>query len=106
MHEKPGPEFNEAVLRGRRARSHERTIQFDETTVRTADDLGALVRHRRKAQGMTQEQLAELANSHRNRIAELERGVSTERVTLLLRALNELGLELVARSRNVHRGQR
>ena len=75
-------------------------------TVRSGEDIGQLLRDRRRQQGLTQEELAELADSHRNRIAELERGTTTERVALMLRTLNELGLEVVVRSRNIHRGER
>lgn len=75
-------------------------------TVRSREDIGQLLRDRRRQQGLTQEELAELADSHRNRIAKLERSTTTERVALMLRTLNELGLEVVVRSRNIHRGER
>lgn len=75
-----------------------------ETRVRSASDLGAVVRHRRKHQGITQEDLALLTETHRNRIQELEKGVPTERVELLLRVLNELGLDVVVRPRDTRRG--
>lgn len=45
-----------------------------------------------------------LAGSHRNRIQELEKGIPTERMGLMLRVLNELGLDLVVRPRDAHRG--
>lgn len=75
-----------------------------EKRVRSLEDLGDAIRHRRKEQGFTQDELASLAGGHRNRIQELEKGVPTERVQLLLRVLNELGIELVLRPRNVRRG--
>ena len=121
MHEKPGieegapgppnqvelPVFNESVKRGTaQMRGKARGSVEVERTVRSAEDVGRLLRDRRRQQGLSQEELADLADSHRNRIAELEQGKPTERVALILRALNELGLELVVRSRNVHRGDR
>lgn len=72
--------------------------------VRNGAELGAVIRRRRRQLHQSQERLAELLGSHRNRLAELEKGAPTERVTLLFDALNELGLELVVRRRNVHRG--
>lgn len=72
--------------------------------VRTATDLGQAIRARRRAQRLTQDELALLAGSHRNRVAEIERGGETERLQLLLKLVNELGLELIVQPRNVRRG--
>lgn len=80
--------------------------ETQEVPVRSAADLGRAIRARRRAQGLGQEELALLADSHRNRVAEIERGGATERLQLLLRLLNELGLELVVRPRNARRGAR
>ena len=77
-----------------------------EGPVRSTADLGRAIRARRRGQGLSQEEVAQLAGSHRNRVAEIERGGETERLQLLLRLLNELGLELVVRPRNVRRGAR
>lgn len=74
--------------------------------VKNAVELGGVIRRRRRQLHQSQERLAELLGTHRNRLAELEKGVPTERVTLLFDALNELGLELVVRPRNVHQGFR
>jgi DNA-binding XRE family transcriptional regulator len=72
--------------------------------VTNAAELGDVFRRRRRQLNQSQERLAELLGTHRNRLAELEKGTPTERVALLFDALNELGLELVVRPRNVHRG--
>ena len=121
MNEKPGihegdlrlpneveqPVVNELVERDTaRTSGRARGSVEVEETVRSAEDIGRLLRGRRRQQGLSQEELAELADSHRNRIAELEQGRPTERVALILRTLNELGLEVVVRSRNIHRGDR
>jgi transcriptional regulator with XRE-family HTH domain len=75
-----------------------------ERRVKNATDLGDVIRRRRRQLDQSQERLADLLGTHRNRLAELEKGVPTERVTLLFGALNELGLELIVRPRNVRRG--
>ena len=131
MHEKPVMNWNEMVLRGKaRARPRvsghaevehvgrsaeaehrlrrSRTEQLPrgverEQTVRSAEDFGRLLRERRRSQKLNQEDLALLVDTHRNRIAELEHGTTTGRIALLLRTLNEVGLELVVRPRNVDR---
>lgn len=69
-------------------------------------DLGRAVREARREQGLTQEEVALLTGTHRNRIQEVEGGQSTERLRLLLAVLAELGLELVVRPRDAHRGER
>jgi HTH-type transcriptional regulator / antitoxin HipB len=76
----------------------------EETRLRSEADLGRAIRQRRRAQRLTQEELALLADSHRNRIQEVERGKETGHLRLLLRLLNELGLELVVRPRDARRG--
>ena len=105
MHEKPVNEPREILKSGTAAARLRGYGSFEvEHIIRSAEDVGRLLRERRRAQGLSQEELALLAESHRNRIAEIEQGKPTERVTLLLRTLNELGLELVVRPRNIHRG--
>lgn len=74
-----------------------------ERRVRTAADLGEVIRSRRREQRRSQEWLADLVGTHRNQIRQLERGTPTERFTLLLDVLNELGLDLVVRPRGVAR---
>ncbi|MEX2310374.1 MAG: helix-turn-helix domain-containing protein [Pirellulales bacterium] len=84
---------------------HEYQGVSQETRVHSARDLGHAIRHRRKDQRLTQDELALLAGGHRNRIQELEKGIPTERVELLLRVLHELGLDLVVRPRDSRRGE-
>jgi HTH-type transcriptional regulator / antitoxin HipB len=59
---------------------------------RTAQDLGALVRHTRGTQGLTQAQLAERVGVTRAWVNEIERGKPTAEVGLVLRTLAALGL--------------
>jgi len=75
-----------------------------ERSVRSAEDLGEVVRARRREHRLTQGDVALLVGSHRNQIRSIERGEATERLTLLLRVVNELGLDLVIRPRDAGRG--
>ncbi len=72
--------------------------------VRGAAELGQAVRKRRRAQNLTQEELALLVGSHRPRIVELEQGKQTERIELLFRVLDTLGLDVLVIPRDAHRG--
>jgi transcriptional regulator with XRE-family HTH domain len=67
-------------------------------------DFGAAVRARRKAQGLRLEDLAEFVGVSRNRLQELE-AKPTARLDLLVQVLRELGLEVIVRSRDPHRGE-
>ena len=71
---------------------------------RNAADLGGVARSRRREQGLTQERLADLVGTHRNQIRKLETGTGTTSLALMLRVLNELGLDLFVGPRDVHRG--
>jgi transcriptional regulator with XRE-family HTH domain len=73
--------------------------------LRSAADLGQVVRTRRRAQKLTQEELGLLVGAHRPRIVELEKGQPTDRIELLFRVLDALGLDLVVRPRDAHRGE-
>lgn len=64
--------------------------------VRTARELGALARERRKHLGLSQEQLAEKAGVRRLWIVQFENGKSTSQLGLALRTLNALGITLRA----------
>ncbi len=75
-----------------------------ELRTRTAAELGAAARRRRREQGLTQERLADLVGTHRNQIRKLETGQGTISLDLMLGALNVLGLELSVRTRDAHRG--
>jgi y4mF family transcriptional regulator len=59
-----------------------------------ARSLGALVKHVRKSQGLTQEQLAAACGLGRRFIVELERGKATSHIGKTLQVLSALGLSL------------
>ena len=73
--------------------------------VSTPEEIGRAIRDARSGQGLTQEEVALLAGTHRNRIQEIESGHATERLRIVLAILAELGLELVIRPRDAHRGR-
>ncbi len=60
--------------------------------IRKASDLGAMVRDRRGAVGMTQTALADRAGVSRRWLAALEAGKTTAEIGLVLRTLDALGL--------------
>jgi len=62
--------------------------------VRTPGDLGKLIRVRRRALGLGQQELADRVGVSRLWIVEFERGKPRAEVGLVLRTLNALGLEL------------
>ncbi|WP_378144064.1 helix-turn-helix domain-containing protein [Cnuibacter sp. UC19_7] len=62
--------------------------------MRTAQELGALVRDRRRTAGLTQQQLAERAHVTRQWLARLEKGHERAELDPLLRTLEQLDLEL------------
>ena len=55
-------------------------------------DIGLLIKTTRKAQGVTQEQLAGVANTGIRFISDLEKGKPTIQVNKLLNVLSALGL--------------
>jgi transcriptional regulator with XRE-family HTH domain len=65
--------------------------------VRDPETLGQAIRHRRKQQGLAQQQLADAAGLNRTYLSELERGKATEQNARLFRVLRRLGLEVVVR---------
>jgi transcriptional regulator with XRE-family HTH domain len=75
------------------------------TRVWDAAALGRAVRARRRAQKLTQEDLALLVGEHRPRIIELEAGKQTERVELIFKVLDAVGLDLLVVPRDADRGQ-
>lgn len=80
-------------------------INVGATKVRGAGELGLAVRAQRRAQKLTQEELALLVGSHRPRIVELEAGKrTTERVELIFAVLDALGLDVLVVPRDAHRG--
>lgn len=62
--------------------------------VRTADDIGAIVRDARRDGGTDQATTAGLAGVGVRFLGELERGKSTLRLGLVLQVLERLGLEV------------
>jgi HTH-type transcriptional regulator / antitoxin HipB len=66
-------------------------VRIENTT-----DLGAYVRERRRALGLTQEQLAGRARVSRRWLSDLEAGKETADVGLVLRTLRALGVVLDA----------
>ncbi len=62
--------------------------------IQTARDLGALVRDRRGAQGMSQQALARRAGVSVRWLKAFEAGKSTVEIGLVLRTLGALGLTL------------
>lgn len=71
----------------------------DGQNVRDSVALGALVRARRKAAGLTQAQAAGLAGVGNRFFSELERGKATLELGLVLQVLDRLGLELTVAPR-------
>jgi len=63
--------------------------------IRSTADLGKLVAERRKAQGLTQVDLAGLGRTGSRFIGDLERGKGTVQCDKVLHILNLLGLDVV-----------
>lgn len=66
--------------------------------IRTAHEVGLLVRDRRRAAGMTQAELAERVGASREWVRLLESGKPRLELGLTLRALTALGITLDAQS--------
>ncbi|HEX3359529.1 MAG TPA: type II toxin-antitoxin system Y4mF family antitoxin [Solirubrobacterales bacterium] len=64
-----------------------------------AEALGPLVRARRHELGVTQIELADIARTGVRFISDLETGKRSVRLETVLKVLDALGLELVARTR-------
>jgi y4mF family transcriptional regulator len=62
--------------------------------IRTPQDIGALIRSRRRTLGMSQADLASKLGTSRLWITEIERGKQRASLVLILQALSALGLEL------------
>ena len=61
--------------------------------------LGEALRSARVRQGLTQEELAEIARVSRPHLVQIEKGKTTERLEQVFRMTSLLGLELVIRPR-------
>ena len=71
-------------------------------TTRTIDSpqrLGEVIRSRRLELGLTQTEVAEVADANLRFVSELERGKVTARLENVMRVLETLGIELEARLR-------
>ncbi len=67
--------------------------------VRTAADLGRVVREQRRASGLRQIDLAGIGNTGNRLIVDIERGKPTVQLQKVLDLLDLLGLELVVRQK-------
>ncbi len=67
--------------------------------IRSASDLGGLIHTIRKEQGMTQQQLADLAGVGRRFLLELEAGKNRAQLGRALQVCAALGIDLSARMR-------
>jgi HTH-type transcriptional regulator / antitoxin HipB len=65
--------------------------------LRRAEDIAGLIRARREALGLSQQALADRLTVSRKWVNEIEQGNSKAKLELVLRALNELGIELYGR---------
>lgn len=65
--------------------------------LRRADDIANLIRARRESLGLSQQALADRLGVSRKWVNEIEQGNSSAKLGLVLRALNEMGIYLLAR---------
>lgn len=70
-----------------------------EQQLKNVDELGRMVRERRKSLRLTQEDLAAVARVTPRLLGEVERGKATAQLDGVLRILAALGLDLYARTR-------
>jgi y4mF family transcriptional regulator len=70
----------------------------DTPPVNTAKQFGALVRSARKAQGLTQEDLAGMTSTGRRFISDLENGKASIQLEKALHVLSSLGVALCPRN--------
>lgn len=67
--------------------------------IRTTRDLGHLIRDRRSQMGLTQASLADIVGVSRKWIVEVEAGKRSADISLILRTVKALGLDLDVRDR-------
>jgi len=70
-----------------------------EDRIQSPEELGSLIRERRNALRLTQEDLAAVASVTPRLLGEVERGKQTAQLDGVLRILASLGLDLYARTR-------
>jgi HTH-type transcriptional regulator / antitoxin HipB len=75
------------------------TLKADNAPIRCSADLGRQIRAARKAQGLTQAELAETAGVGARFVSELERGKDTARLGLALELARLVGIDLLAAPR-------
>ena len=68
--------------------------------LRRADDIAGLIRSRRESLGLSQQALATRLTVSRKWVNEIEQGNSNAKLGLVLRALNELGIDLYGQTAN------
>jgi HTH-type transcriptional regulator / antitoxin HipB len=72
--------------------------------VRTAREIGAIIREERKKQQLDQTELAEKVGVNRRWVLEIERGKPRAEVGLVLKALHALGLSISIESSDTASG--
>lgn len=72
---------------------------METTVVYSPQQLGGMIRARRRELGLTQTEVADVANTNLRFVSELERGKPTARLENVMRVLAALGIELEARVR-------
>lgn len=70
-------------------------------TINSIQELGAAIRTERKAQGLTQTDLADLSGAGLTFISNLERGKSTSEIGKVLTVMNTLGLDMACAKRGI-----
>jgi len=79
-----------------------RSVLFD---MKTSQEIGALIRETRKSQGLTQSDLAMIANTAQRFISELERGKPTCQLGKTLDVLAALGIRIGLRGSDASGGE-
>lgn len=69
-------------------------------SIRTAEELGWLMRANRKQQNLTLERFSGLAKLGTRFLSEFERGKETAEIGKVIKAINTLGLEVVIQPRS------
>jgi y4mF family transcriptional regulator len=72
---------------------------METTSIDSPKQLGELIRGRRRELGLTQTEVAEVADTNLRFVSELERGKPTARLENVMRVLATLGIQLEARAR-------
>lgn len=72
--------------------------------LRRADDIAGLIKARREALGLSQQALADRLTVSRKWVNEIEQGNSNAKLGLVMRALNELGIDLYGQTSSTETG--